>query len=30
VLVANGMGGAFVGLVNDASALYWNVGGIAL
>lgn len=26
---ANGMGGAFVGLVNDASALYWNVGGIA-
>lgn len=26
---ANGMGGAFVGLVNDASALYWNVAGIA-
>jgi hypothetical protein len=26
---ANGMGGAFVGLANDASALYWNVGGIA-
>lgn len=26
---ANGMGGAFVGLVNDASALYWNAGGIA-
>ena len=26
---ANGMGGAFVGLANDASTLYWNVGGIA-
>ena len=26
---ANGMGGAFVGLANDASALYWNVAGIA-
>jgi len=26
---ANSMGGAFVGLANDASALYWNVGGIA-
>ena len=26
---ANGMGGAFVGFANDASALYWNVGGIA-
>lgn len=26
---ANAMGGAFVGLANDASALYWNVGGIA-
>jgi hypothetical protein len=25
---ANSMGGAFVGLANDASALYWNVGGI--
>lgn len=25
---ANAMGGAFVGLANDASALYWNVGGI--
>jgi hypothetical protein len=25
---ANGMGGAFVGLANDASALYWNVSGI--
>ncbi|MCK7482164.1 MAG: hypothetical protein M0C28_37180 [Candidatus Moduliflexus flocculans] len=23
---ANAMGGAFVGLANDASALYWNVG----
>lgn len=26
---ANAMGSAFVGLANDASALYWNVGGIA-
>ena len=26
---ANSMGGAFVGLANDASSLYWNVGGIA-
>lgn len=26
---ANAMGGAFVGMANDASALYWNVGGIA-
>ncbi len=26
---ANAMGGAFVGLANDASTLYWNVGGIA-
>ena len=26
---ANAMGGAFVGIANDASALYWNVGGIA-
>lgn len=26
---ANSMGGAFVGLANDASALYWNVGGLA-
>lgn len=26
---ANGMGGAFVARANDASALYWNVGGIA-
>lgn len=26
---ANSMGGAFVGLANDASTLYWNVGGIA-
>ncbi len=26
---ANGMGGAFVGRADDASALYWNVGGIA-
>lgn len=26
---ANAMGGAFVGLANDASALYWNVGGIS-
>lgn len=26
---ANSMGGAFAGLANDASALYWNVGGIA-
>jgi len=26
---ANGMGGAFVGLSNDASSLFWNVGGIA-
>jgi hypothetical protein len=25
----NGMGGAFAGVANDASALYWNVGGIA-
>ncbi len=25
---ANAMGGAFVGLANDASALYWNVAGI--
>lgn len=27
---ANGMGGAFVGLANDASSLYWNVAGIAM
>ncbi len=26
---ALGMGGAFVGLANDASSLYWNVSGIA-
>jgi len=26
---AVGMGGAFVSLANDASALYWNVGGIS-
>ncbi len=26
---ANGMGGAFVGRADDASALYWNVAGIA-
>ncbi|MGD8781092.1 MAG: PorV/PorQ family protein [Ignavibacteria bacterium] len=26
---AIGMGGAFVGVANDASALYWNAGGIA-
>ncbi len=26
---ANGMGGAFVARANDASALYWNVAGIA-
>ena len=26
---ANGMGGAFVGLSNDASSLFWNVGGIS-
>jgi hypothetical protein len=26
---ANGMGGAFVSIANDASALYWNAGGIA-
>jgi hypothetical protein len=26
---ANAMGGAFVGLANNASSLYWNVGGIA-
>ena len=26
---ANAMGGAFVGRANDASTLYWNVGGIA-
>lgn len=26
---ANSMGGAFVGRANDASTLYWNVGGIA-
>jgi len=26
---AVGMGGAFVSLVNDASGLYWNVGGIS-
>src|SRR3990172_6927649 len=26
---ANGMGGAFVGLANDASTLYWNVARIA-
>jgi long-subunit fatty acid transport protein len=26
---ALGMGGAFVGLANDASAMYWNPGGIA-
>lgn len=25
---ANAMGSAFVGLANDASSLYWNVGGI--
>ena len=27
--VALGMGGAFVSQANDASALYWNVGGIS-
>ena len=27
--VAVGMGGAFVSQANDASALYWNVGGIS-
>lgn len=27
---AVGMGGAFVSVANDASALYWNAGGIAL
>ena len=27
--VAVGMGGAFVGVANDASAIYWNVGGIS-
>lgn len=26
---ANSMGGAFVSLANDASALYWNVSGVA-
>ncbi|MCH8942641.1 MAG: PorV/PorQ family protein [Bacteroidetes bacterium] len=26
---AVGMGGAFVSIANDASALYWNVGGIS-
>jgi hypothetical protein len=26
---ANSMGGAFVGLANDASTLYWNAGGLA-
>jgi len=26
---ALGMGGGFVGMADDASALYWNVGGIA-
>jgi hypothetical protein len=26
---ANAMGGAFVGIANDASTLYWNVGGLA-
>ena len=26
---AAGMGGAFVSIANDASALFWNVGGIA-
>lgn len=26
---ANGMGGAFVSIANDASALYWNAGGVA-
>jgi len=26
---AKGMGGAFVSLANDVSALYWNAGGIA-
>lgn len=26
---AQGMGGAFVAVANDASALFWNVGGIA-
>lgn len=26
---ATGMGGAFVGVANDASAMYWNVAGIA-
>jgi hypothetical protein len=26
---ANGMGGAFVSVANDASALYWNAGGVA-
>lgn len=27
--VAVGMGGAFVGVANDASAIYWNVAGIS-
>ncbi|MBU2493796.1 MAG: PorV/PorQ family protein [Bacteroidetes bacterium] len=27
---AVGMGGAFVSIANDATALYWNVGGIAM
>jgi hypothetical protein len=26
---AVGLGGAFVSLANDASALYWNVGGVS-
>lgn len=26
---ANGMGGAYVSMANDATALYWNVAGIA-
>lgn len=26
---SNGMGGAFVSIANDATALYWNVAGIA-
>ncbi len=27
--VANSMGGAFVSVANDATSLYWNVGGLA-
>ena len=26
---ANGMGGAFVGVADDASAVYWNPAGLA-